>query len=199
MGALFELADYSLARADYPKAQSLARQQLAWEPWREEAHRQLMQALALSGERSAALAQYETCRAVLQAELGIEPTAETEALAARIRVQQPEQPARALAQRRLTLPFVGRNREVEALVNAYQRAGRDGVQVVTLVGEAGIGKTRLAQQFLDWAATQGADVLRSRAFETSGGLAYQPLTQLLRQRLERENAPDDLLSDLLKR
>ena len=196
LGALFELADYSLARADYPKAQSLARQQLAWEPWREEAHRQLMQALALSGERSAALAQYETCRAVLQAELGIEPTAETEALAARIRVQQPEHQAHALAQRRLTVPFVGRNREVEALVNAYQRAGRDGVQVVTLVGEAGIGKTRLAQQFLDWAATQGADVLRSRAFETGEGLAYQPLTHLLRPRLERENAPDDLLSDL---
>ena len=42
LGALFELADYSLARADYPKAQSLARQQLAWEPWREEAHQQLM-------------------------------------------------------------------------------------------------------------------------------------------------------------
>ncbi len=43
---------------------------------------------------------------------------------------------------------------------------------------------------------QGADVLRGRAFETSDGLSYQPLAQLLRQRLERENVPDDLLSDL---
>ena len=38
--------------------------------------------------------------------------------------------------------------------------------------------------------------MRGNAFETSGGLPYQPLTQVLRQRLERENAPEDLLSDL---
>ncbi len=201
LDALFELTTHSLVRADYQTAQSLARQQLALEPWREEAHRQLMQALALVSERSAALAQYETCRAVLAEELGLEPSAETETLAARIRDQQLEgkarpEPDRSLERRRLTVPFVGRNREYEALVKAYRRAGSDGLQVVTLLGEAGIGKTRLAQHFLDWAATQGADVLRGQAFETSGGLSYQPLTHLLRQRLERENAPDDLLSDL---
>ncbi len=91
---------------------------------------------------------------------------------------------------------MGRKAEYAALVNAYQRAVRDGLQVVTLVGNAGIGKTRITEQFVTWAAMQGADVLQSRAFETSGGLSYQPLTHLLRQRLERENAPEDLLSDL---
>jgi len=199
--ALFELTALSLARADYHTAQSLARQQLTLEPWREEAHRQLIQALALLGERSAALAQYEACRVVLKEELGVAPAAETEALVARIRAQQPQRKARRergryLERRRLTMPFVGRNREYEAMVKAFQRVVRDGLQLVTLVGEAGIGKTRLSQQFLDWAAMQGADVLRGQAFETSEGLSYQPLTQLLRQRLERENAPDDLLSDL---
>lgn len=108
-----------------------------------------MQALALVGERSAALAQYAACRAVLAEELGAEPSAETEALVAHIRHQQPEwntrrEPGRSPERRRLTVPFVGRNREYEALVKAYQWAGSDGVQVVTLLGEAGIGKTRLA-------------------------------------------------------
>ncbi len=68
--------------------------------------------------------------------------------------------------------------------------------MVTLQGNAGIGKTRLTEHFLTWAAMQGADVLQGSAFETSERLSYQPLTQLMRRRLERENAPDDLLSDL---
>ncbi|MEM7798866.1 MAG: BTAD domain-containing putative transcriptional regulator, partial [Chloroflexota bacterium] len=53
---LTTLAGRSLARADYQETGRLARRQLALEPWREEAHRQLMQALALQGDRSAALA-----------------------------------------------------------------------------------------------------------------------------------------------
>lgn len=199
--AMFDLAARSLARAEYQTAQDLAQRQLALEPWREEAHRQLMQALALLGERSAALAQYAACRTVLKEELGVEPSAETEALAARIRDQHLEReerraPGYPFEHRQLTIPFVGRKSEYEALSRAYQRACTDGVQVVALLGEAGIGKTWLAQNFLRWAAAQGADILPGRAFETRRRLSYQPLTQVLRQRLERENAPEDLLSDL---
>jgi hypothetical protein len=58
-----------------------------------------------------------------------------------------------------------------------------------------MGKTRLADEFLNWAGTEGADVLRGRAYETSGGLPYQPIIDALRERLERENAPEDLLDD----
>ena len=50
---------------------------LALEPWQEEAHRQLMLLLAASGQRAAALTQYELCRQVLAKELGVEPSAET--------------------------------------------------------------------------------------------------------------------------
>ncbi|HNS50858.1 MAG TPA: BTAD domain-containing putative transcriptional regulator [Anaerolineae bacterium] len=49
---------------------------LALEPWREEAHRQLMLLLAAGGQRTAALAQYETCRRLLAEELGVEPSQE---------------------------------------------------------------------------------------------------------------------------
>lgn len=201
LDALFELTARSLARADYASAQDLAQRQLALEPWREEAHRQLMQALALLGERSAALAQYESCKQVLEEELGVQPAVETENLAARIRDQQLERSSQRAStfpveRQRLIIPFVGRKSEHSELTRAYQRAVNGNAQVVALLGEAGIGKTRLAQNFLDWAATQGADILRGRAFETSGRLSYQPLTQALRQRLEQVNAPEDLLSDL---
>jgi DNA-binding SARP family transcriptional activator/tetratricopeptide (TPR) repeat protein len=195
------LAERGLARADYRHAAEMAQRQLALEPWREEAYRQLMQALALRGERNAALAHYAVCRDVLAEELGAAPAAETEALAARIRAQGATRterlaPGGPSARRRLTTPFAGRQREHGALVRAYRRTYSEGAQVVVVLGEAGIGKTRLAEHFLAWATTQGADVLQGRAFETSGGLSYHPLTQALRRRLERENAPEDLLSDL---
>ena len=201
LGAMYRLAADSLAKADYARAQGWARKQLALEPWREEAHRQLIQALALLGERSAAMAQYERCRAVLDEELGVQPSSDTEALIAKIRRQNvgqrrgPEQ-GRLSQRRQLEMVFVGRSSEHGTLVRAYERAGVDGPQVVALVGEAGIGKTRLAEQFAMWASAQGADILRGRAFQTSSGLSYQPLTHALRQRLDRVNAPEDLLSDL---
>lgn len=53
--------------------------------------------------------------------------------------------------------------------------------MVVLIGEAGIGKTRLATEFLTWAAAQGADILHGRAFETGGRLPYQPLVEALRR------------------
>src|SRR5260370_2066220 len=62
-------------------------------------------------------------------------------------------------------------------------------------GEVGSGNTRLANEFLAWAEMEGADVLQGQAFETGGQLPYRPLIEALRPRIERENAPDDLLSD----
>lgn len=82
---LNQLTRQALHQADYSAAQGYARRQLALEPWREVAHRQLITALAHSGDRTAALAQYESCRRVLAAELGVAPDGETEALVAQIR------------------------------------------------------------------------------------------------------------------
>lgn len=81
----FTLAAYHEAQGSYDQAQSCAQRQLALEPWREEAHRQLMRLLAYRGQRSAALAQYNQCRQLLADELGVEPSAETTALYEEIR------------------------------------------------------------------------------------------------------------------
>jgi DNA-binding SARP family transcriptional activator len=77
LDALAHLADSCEQRGEYQAAHRYASRQLELDPWREEAHRQLMRVLALNGERSAALAQYEICRRTLAAELGVEPAAET--------------------------------------------------------------------------------------------------------------------------
>lgn len=74
-----------LARKDPSGAAQDLALALKLDPFRETAHRLMMQALSGLGRTAAALAQYEKCRAVLKDQLGVEPDAETRALAARIR------------------------------------------------------------------------------------------------------------------
>ncbi|HEX5691799.1 MAG TPA: BTAD domain-containing putative transcriptional regulator, partial [Roseiflexaceae bacterium] len=84
LGALGHLAAYHERRGAYADAHRYAIRQVELEPWREEAHRQAMRALYQDGQRGAALAQYERCRAILQAELGVEPETATTALKLKI-------------------------------------------------------------------------------------------------------------------
>jgi DNA-binding SARP family transcriptional activator len=83
--ALHGLAATYEQRGQYEPARSCAWRQVELEPWDEAAHQQLMRTLALSDQRSAALAQYETCRRLLAEELGVEPAAETTRLYEQIR------------------------------------------------------------------------------------------------------------------
>jgi DNA-binding SARP family transcriptional activator len=78
--ALHRLAKQVERRGELARACEVAHRQVELEPWLEEAHRELMRLLALSGQRSAALAQYETCRRILMEELRIEPAEETTSL-----------------------------------------------------------------------------------------------------------------------
>src|SRR5207248_760634 len=96
----------------------------------------------------------------------------------------------------LVAPLVGRAAAFTQLVGSFQQARQGRPQAALVEGEAGIGKTRLAHDFGIWARAQGADVLSGQAFEMGGRLPYQPLVEAVRQRLEEENAPEDLLDDL---
>ena len=171
-------------------------------PLQEDAYRRLMRLHFAAGDRVAALHAYDTCRARLSTGMQTEPTPETVALASRMRAVAPPRrkvaPTPALALSPATFlegPLLGRTTELSTLIKVYHTAQRGQTQVVFLEGEVGIGKTRLASEFLAWAEVEGADVLRGQAFETGGQLPYRPLIEALRPRIERENAPDDLLSD----
>ncbi|GAC1401327.1 MAG: hypothetical protein NVSMB49_15440 [Ktedonobacteraceae bacterium] len=169
----------------------------------EDASQRLMRLHFATGNRVAALQAYETLRVILASEIHAEPTPETMALAERIRHTAPphheKQQTSGEAPPPLTLlntPLVGRAREYGTLLECYYTARSGQMQVVLLEGESGIGKTRLASEFVGWAAAQGADVLRGQAFESSRRLSYQPFIEALRPRIDRENAPDDLLHDV---
>ncbi len=68
-----QLASAYEVRNEEAAVQRYARRLLQLEPWREETHRQLMRLFARQGQRTAALAQYQSCRQALQQEFGVEP------------------------------------------------------------------------------------------------------------------------------
>jgi len=85
LDALDALTACFLRRGEYARARGYAVRQIELEPWHEEAHRALMTAWALEGQRGAALAQYDVCRKILAREFNTIPSEETVTLAENIR------------------------------------------------------------------------------------------------------------------
>ena len=199
---LDRLSEIEFANGDYASTAETTALWIALDSLNEVAYRRKMRAHFAAGERGQALATYEACQAVLRAELNVEPEPDTEALALRIRTQRPlalpaprpDQPDTPVAF--LENLFAGRVSEHQALVERYLVAAAGQAQGVVLRGEAGIGKTRLAQEFLTWAEAQGAEVLRGRAFETGSRMSYQPLIDAFRPVFEQEDTPQAWLGDV---
>jgi len=84
LDALEVLTAAATRQGEYPKAQALAKRQLEIDNLRENAYRQLMEALALSGHREEALSVYENCRRLLAEELSMEPANRTTEIAEKI-------------------------------------------------------------------------------------------------------------------
>src|SRR5690348_7669944 len=79
----------------------------------------------------------------------------------------------------LTAPFVGRNAELELLQNTLERTLRDRrPQVFTIYGEPGVGKSRLAREFL--AGVEGVTILSGRALPYGEGITYWPLAEMVK-------------------
>jgi DNA-binding SARP family transcriptional activator/predicted ATPase len=156
--AFIQLADFYERQGGYEQAIAYTRRQLELDEWREEAHAQLMRLYAAAGQRSQALRQYRRCQAVLQAELGVAPSAETTALYEQIRAGTL---ARATAKKHteagLPLPgtgLVGRSQELQELGELLSDPRH---RLITLTGPGGSGKTRLALAAAERHADEFAD------------------------------------------
>ncbi|MRR31195.1 hypothetical protein EG834_12925, partial [bacterium] len=203
LGLIFDrLSEIQFARGEFVEAAQTAARWIALDTLNEAAYRRKMRVHFAAGERGKALETYDACRNTLNSDLGIAPEPDTDALAERIRLlpsaenlrqrRAPDQPPRAeTSVDFLGSLFTGRNNEVQALADCYQKAAAAQPQMVILRGESGIGKTRLAIRFLAWARAQGAEVLHGGAFESGSNFPFQPLVDALRGRFGSKKTSDE--------
>ena len=173
------------ARGAIVRGLAYAQRLVDGDPLSEHAQRRLMRLHYLRGDSSAAIAAFERFEARLKDELGARPSAETAELVATI-----ERSAAALPVRRAVVPaslmrpprLVGRAGELATMARAWS-----GRRVFALLGEAGIGKTRLLQDFA--AGFDGVVCVQARPGDA--GIAYAVLARLLRAVLALEPLAQD--------
>ena len=217
--AAVELAiEHDLAAGRHMKVVSELEALVAEEPLRERLHAQRMLALYRSGRQAEALEAYRRARAALVEEIGIEPGPELRRLHEAILRQDPslEPPAAEAVElppagREAPRPlgaigsrsaaetpgsaFVGREPELAELVAGLDDAFAGRGRLFLVVGEPGIGKSRLAEELIAFARAGGARILVGRCWEAGGAPAYWPWVQSLRAYL-RDSETDALRAQL---
>jgi DNA-binding SARP family transcriptional activator len=181
LGAAERLTELLELERDYRSAVPWARRVLDEDPLNEQSCRRLMRLYALCGDRAAALRVYHGYATSLAREAGVEPGAEI-----REAYEQLLEPDSAPPPRKTRTPtagapaLVGRSKEWETLLAAWRRAAEGESLLAVVVGEPGIGKSRLAEELRDWVSHQGTPVAGTRCYSAAGALAYAPIVDLLR-------------------
>lgn len=170
------------ARQEYDRAVHYARRIIRDDALNEDAYQNLMRLLVLQGDRAGAARVYHTCASILQRELGIHPSRATrKAYEQLVRGSAGETLAVAGHPAVFVTPtLIGRQPGWEQLQTAWRRAngGQPGFALVT--GEAGIGKSRLAEELLLWANQQGVLTAKTRSYAAEGQLSLAPVIEWLR-------------------
>jgi len=184
VGELFErLAAARLADGDASGAIEAARRRVDVDPLDEPGQRRLIELLARAGDRAGAIRQYRSLVALLDRELGVAPLHETTELYESIREDRPEPERETIGAPvpapRPELPIAGRDRELADLLAAAAGARPDG-RLLIVEGEAGIGKTRLAEAVAARVRARGGVVLASRGYPGEAAIAFGPIAELLR-------------------
>ncbi len=212
---LEQLAGSCQATGDLDDALEWSRRAVAVDPLSEDAHRGLIARLAASGDRARALMVYRALAERLRRELSVAPSAATRALVESLRIDTQDRPselsspaslgkesalvspappelwpiARAgqwsIASQRL----IGRSHELDSLLEVWAEVQHGAGTVVSMCGEAGIGKTRLAAELLACADRQGAATAACGALDLGGTAPFGLWSELLRKLLASVPAP----------
>ena len=195
--SLERLAQAAEERREWRSAVERWRGLVSEEPYDARLTLRLMRALEGAGDRAGALRQARLHTSLLQQEFGARPNPDVVALADRLRIMATTtDPVEALnggpgrsrvesfphppALEAPVLALVGRTAEWECLTRTWLAGRRGPPRCLLVSGVAGIGKTRLVEEFVRWADRQSAAIAMSRCYGTVGRLPYAPLADWLR-------------------
>lgn len=186
INGLTELSQIYTSAGDYQKALHTVDFALFIDPLQEDLQRSALRLHYLAGDRTGAIRRYEMLRKLLDDEMGVPPMAETRQIYQAIITDsllipetQPPTTTRPLTSREITkihteIPFTGRITELHKM---HELSKVQTHRLILIEGEAGIGKTRLAEEFIH--QTQ-AIMLFGAGHELEQGLPYQPVIEALR-------------------
>ncbi|MGJ3245528.1 MAG: ATP-binding protein [Elainellaceae cyanobacterium] len=180
--ALETLVDVLAQQHETQGAIAQAQTLLRLDPMYESGYQRLMDLHEQTGDRATALRIYHQCREILQDELGIDPSPDTQRLYHRllnaepdaptprynldeVHSQQIQVPISAPVACPSSLPLIGRDREWSSIRQWLNETGAQSHRVLLLTGEPGIGKTRMLEEIHSTAMATRGTVLRGRAFE----------------------------------
>lgn len=189
------LADCLARGGEYRAALGYLERAVAESPLHETLYRQMMVYACCAGDRARAHQAYERCRAVLERELGERPSSQTEEIFRQIHAEEISErvyPKPVTEKIRVPMkiqrpPFVGRVHEWDQLASALTKARSGTGQMVLILGEAGVGKTRLGEEFARWAHAQ---TLYGRCYELENPIPLQLWIEVLREGISRLNRAD---------
>ncbi len=168
------------SRGEYAAAIEAAHRLVAEDPLHEASYRYLMRLYATRGDRADALHVYHTCATVLQRELRVDPSPTTHAVYEALLTSDASVPQPAVPQLIAEPGLVGRRTEWAQLQAAWSAARTGRPRLLLLVGDAGIGKTRLTVEFIEWVARQGCATATAHCYAAEQGLAYATVVAWLR-------------------
>ena len=169
---------------EFQAAIAHAERLVAQDTLREASHQVLIRLHINNHDRGSALRSYHQCMRVLRRELGVDPDPVTRELYQRaLKAKAPiagagaEPPPTASA----AVPIVGREDEWKRLLDCWSFVASGGTHLALLMGEPGIGKSRLAEEMYEWCASHAHPaVARARCYAAHGQLAYAPIAEWLR-------------------
>ena len=180
------LAREAMTQWRWRDAAELADRWLVGDPVSDEAAQLAVESRYLAGNRSGALTRYAEFRTQLEDEAGCEPSRALQALVQRIEADRATRDSRPITDEwyahapSFEASLVGREPQWKALTAAWKRVSRGHGRIVLLEGESGIGKSRLADEFLRWIVAEGGTVLRGRCYDRRSGVPYEPVVEALR-------------------
>jgi tetratricopeptide (TPR) repeat protein len=194
--ALARLVSHHTQAGNVTRAVQCALRLVSLDPLQESVHRALMRLNVRQGRRGAALKQYEACVVALRRELAVEPEAETRHLyqeilrgrselplaaddAVRVRRSKPASSPRSSVPA-ADVALVGRRAELARVRAAFEHAQQGRGGVVMILGEAGIGKSRLVEELTSGRIGTDARVLVGHCHEAEQVLPFRPWIDAIR-------------------